>query len=340
MTPFAAFPEGSPEACYTTPCRKQVFVSAEVATKMFSKAFWYCVCCLLSRTGGQRRSSMRPKPLSDWGSAKGPDPITNIVQGQGSLMDLLKANDRQVQTQPTDRCRICIQSENLICPVLEVLCVAGQAALHTDKKFTHTPALLPTAARQKDKQLPSLTFSNTSVMYSPQIPLQFLISCVYNCEVVPTRTTENQTESTEHLPSKGVGITPHHVVLGAEPSCVGVMHKEDSSEGISQTDKLDLNKWIALAEIDCPLALNWAYETRQLQSAEMSQPSVFLSSRHNHRCQSLTPWHCDLGGSETHTSWFSLELETMSLRWESVFIKEAAVRRAWQVSTSSKSCVC
>lgn len=137
-----------------------------------------------------------------------------------------------------------------------MLCLAGQAALHTDKKFTHTPALLPTAARQKDMQLPSLTFSNTSVMYSPQIPLQFLISCVYNCEVVPTRTTENQTESTEHLPSKGVGITPHRMVLGADPSCVGVTHKEDSSEGISQPDKLDLNKLIALAEIDCPLALN------------------------------------------------------------------------------------
>lgn len=42
----------------------------------------------------------------------------------------------------------------------------------------------------------------------------------------------------------------------AEPSCVGITHKEDSNEKISQTDKLDLNKLIALAEIDCPLALN------------------------------------------------------------------------------------
>lgn len=82
----------------------------------------------------------------------------------------------------------------------------AMTALYTDKKFTHTPALLPTAARQRDKQLPSLTFSNTSVMYSPQIPLQLLITCVYNCEVVPTCTTENQAESTEHLPSKGVAL--------------------------------------------------------------------------------------------------------------------------------------
>lgn len=67
---------------------------------------------------------MKPKSLGDRGSAKGPDPITNIVQGQGSLMDSTpKANGRQVQTRLTNRCRICIQSENLICLVLEVLCL-------------------------------------------------------------------------------------------------------------------------------------------------------------------------------------------------------------------------
>ena len=36
---FSAFPEGSPEACYTIPCGKQDFRAEELATKMLSKVF-------------------------------------------------------------------------------------------------------------------------------------------------------------------------------------------------------------------------------------------------------------------------------------------------------------
>lgn len=36
---FSAFPEGSPEACYTTPHRKQDFIAEEVSTKMLHKVF-------------------------------------------------------------------------------------------------------------------------------------------------------------------------------------------------------------------------------------------------------------------------------------------------------------
>lgn len=117
----------------------------------------------------------------------------------------------------------------------------------TANKFTYIPLIYPhpcsldTAARQRGEQLPSLTFSNIQVRYSLKLPFQLLISFVYNYEIVPTCTVEDQAESAKHLPSKGACIILHYVVLITEPSYAGVMHTafpgtlphgEDSSKKI------------------------------------------------------------------------------------------------------------
>lgn len=142
-------------------------------------------------------------------------------------------------------------------------CLRGVTFQEADEKFTLIPALLPL---QLGRGMSSYRALHLLIHSWRILPKSLSGSSSLACIITRWSLLCYRRSSWQHshLPSEGTCIALHGVFLITEPSYIGTTHsvhflmRKMPVKKFSQTVKLDLNKLIALAEIDCPLALNWA----------------------------------------------------------------------------------